>query len=190
MVFDPPAHDELEAEHGPRDGRAENGAEPSGDARGEQLPPHGPAEPEAMGEPVGAARGHLHGGAFAARAAAEEVGKHRAQEHERGHSQWDFRAVVVDGVDDEVVAGFDRLPKPLGEPAERQAGHGQEVDDRLVAGPPLGRLVEQPEKHGRRRAADQPDERAEREPLADGPHSLLTVHTPGGALQGAGRVKA
>ena len=169
MILDPPAHDELQAEHGPRDRRAEDGTEAPGHTRGQELPPHWPLDSEAVREPVGEARPHLHGRAFAAGAPAEEVREHGAHEHQGSHPQRDLRAVVVDRVDNEVVASLDRLPESRDDPAEHEARHRQYVHDQLVARAKRRRPVEQPEEPGRGRAAEHPDERAEHEPLAEGP---------------------
>jgi hypothetical protein len=81
----------------------------------------------------------LHGGALTARASAEQMRQHRADEHHRGHAQRQARAVVVNRVDDQVATRRDRTPKALVDEADQGARYGQAVHDELVARAKIGR---------------------------------------------------
>ena len=78
-------------------------------------------EPEHAGQLVGQRAAHLHGRAFAADRGAEQVRGDGADQHQRRHAQRDDALGVVDLVDQEVVAGFDRAAEAQVQPADRGA---------------------------------------------------------------------
>jgi hypothetical protein len=94
---------------------------PARDACCEQLPTDALVETQAVRHPVRQTRAHLHGSALSTGAPPEEVREHGADKHHRRHPQWNLGPLVVDRIDDEVVAPLDGQPEAFVDPANPEA---------------------------------------------------------------------
>ena len=95
-------------------------------------------------------------------------------------------ALVVDRVDDQVVARLDRLPEALVDPADRQAGDRKRVDDDLVREAKRRRSLEQPQEERRGSPAEHADERPEPDPLAQRDDAVAVRHADTLPIRGRG----
>jgi hypothetical protein len=171
---------DLETEEHSRDRRAENGAEPSRNPGCDQLASSLGMQSKSMGNGVCEAGTHLHGGPFASGASSEEMGQYGADEHHRRHANRDLLAILVDRIENEIVAPRDGLsPAFVGEtdhdPAERER-----VNDDFVVDAKVCRSIEEKEKSCRSKSAAHPDAAAERDPLDEGLDGSMLVHSAKG----------
>ena len=147
-----PAHGQhLQREHRPGQRRAEHRAEPGGDP-GHQKDAHiVGVELEQLADPAGQTAAHLHGGAFAARRAAEQVGQHGRDQHERRHAQRHAAARLMNLLQDQVVAALGGPALPQIDEADQKPRDGQEVQQPRMRVPQVRRPVQRPQEHGARR---------------------------------------
>ncbi len=189
VVFHAPHHDDLEPEQRPRDRRPEDRAEAARHACCEQLPAAVATETEAVRDRVRQASAHLHGGALASGAAAEEMGQDRADQHHRRHAERDLRLVFVHAVDDEVRAPANGLSPPRVDEPDPQAGKGQGVHEHLVRVAERRDALEKDQEDPRGQAGRRADGPAEREPLREHREARPCDHRPLIARRRAGNLK-
>ncbi len=125
LVLDATQRAELESKHCAGQRRPENRAETAGRTRHQQLPAQALVETQALRQRIREAGAHLHRRAFAAGAATEHVGQYGADQHHRRQAQRQCGAIIVDGIDDQVVARSDRLPVAFVQPTDHEAGDRQ-----------------------------------------------------------------
>ena len=130
---EPAAHHKLGGKNGTREGCAEDGAEATSDPREEHEPAELRRRCHAAGDSVREASAHLQGGALAARAAANEVGKEGAEQNHGGEAARERIAAVGQRVDDAVGAPTGRGAPAFVGGTQKEAADGEQPDEPEVA---------------------------------------------------------
>jgi hypothetical protein len=126
-IFDAAKRQHFKSKHRACQGRAEHRAEARRDAGHQQDANTGCIETEQAGDGTGETAAELHGGSLASRRAAEQMRRDRAKEHQRCHAERYATPGLMDLLDNQIVAGFDRAPGVMIEKRDGCPAHGQEI---------------------------------------------------------------
>ena len=180
---EPALDHKLNGKNGAREGGAEDGPEAAAYTRKEHEPAEFRRRCHAAGDSVREASAHLQGGALAARAAANEVGKEGAEQNHGGEAARERIAAVGQRVDDAVGAPTGRGAPAFVGGTQKEAADGEQPDEPEVAFAEVSDRLERHQKEGYAEAAEQADEEAQRHCLA--PEEESVRRGGGGHEQGS-----
>jgi hypothetical protein len=159
--------DELHPEYRTCDWRAKDRTNAARDTCCKNLLPNLRRQFQTMGQAIGKTGAHLHGDAFPSRAPAEQMSEHAAYEHHGSHACGNFRTFVVDGVDDEIVAGFNGSAESLIDPANQKTRDGKSIDNEFVTVSKGRRPFQHIQEKSRCSAAEHSDNGTNSNPLGE-----------------------